>query len=37
MITKEEAEYIFEQIAYNYKTYKDLSKEFDVYYTTLCN
>lgn len=36
MITKEEAEKIFEQIAYNKKTYKDLAKEYNIYYSTLC-
>ena len=36
MITKEEAEYIFENLAYRKKTYKEMSSEFNVHTSTLC-
>ena len=36
MITKEEAEYIFENLAYRKKTYKEMSSEFNVHMSTLC-
>lgn len=36
MISKEDAEYIFDCLAHKTKTYDDLSLEFNVHKTTLC-
>lgn len=36
MISQKDAEYIFENLAYNKKTYKDMASEFGICYSTLC-